>query len=58
LLAHGASAVQVQNLLGHQTLATTARYLHVADPQRAEAIRKHPLNDYLKEVLAQKETAI
>ena len=57
LLANGATAVQVQNLLGHQSLATTARYLHVADPERAAAMRKHPLNDYLKELLTQKDTA-
>lgn len=57
LLANGASAVQVQNLLGHQSLATTARYLHVADSERAAAMRKHPLNDYLKEQLTQKGTA-
>ena len=58
LLANGASTVQVQNLLGHQSLATTARYLHVADPERAKAMRKHPLNDYLKELLTQKDSTL
>jgi hypothetical protein len=26
---------------------TTTRYLQIADPERARAIKQHPLNDYL-----------
>jgi hypothetical protein len=26
---------------------TTMRYLQIADPERARAIKRHPLNDYL-----------
>lgn len=58
LLANGATAIQVKTLLGHQSLATTARYLHVAAPERAAAMGKHPLNDYLKELLTQKDTGL
>jgi site-specific recombinase XerD len=58
LLEHGASLVEVQHVLGHKAVSTTARYLHVADPERARAMSKHPLNDYLKELIAKKETPL
>ena len=51
LLEHGASLVEVQQVLGHKDVGTTARYLHVADPERARAMSQHPLNDYLKALL-------
>jgi len=41
------SLPKVQLLLGHATVVTTTRYLHIADPERARAIKQHPLNDYL-----------
>ena len=47
LLESGVSLPQVQLLLGHATVVTTTRYLHIADPERARAIKQHPLNDYL-----------
>jgi integrase/recombinase XerD len=47
LLASGASLAEVQRILGHASVATTVRYLHIADPQRHEAMRRHPLNDWL-----------
>jgi len=47
LLAAGASLPEVQRILGHSTVATTMRYLHIADPERAAAIARHPLNDWL-----------
>jgi len=53
LLESGASLCQVQGLLGHKCVTTTSRYLHIADPQRALAMSKHPLNDYLKQVTTQ-----
>jgi len=47
LLEHGASLVEVQQVLGHKGVSTTSRYLQVADPERARAMSRHPLNDYL-----------
>lgn len=47
LLEDGVSLPQIQRLLGHQTIATTVRYLQVADPQRHEAVKLHPLNRLL-----------
>ena len=51
LLENGASLSEVQGLLGHKRVSTTIRYLQIADPERARAMRKHPLNDYLKELI-------
>jgi site-specific recombinase XerD len=47
LLENGVSLPEVQQLLGHATVMTTTRYLQIADPARARAIKQHPLNDYL-----------
>jgi site-specific recombinase XerD len=47
LLEAGVHLPEVQQLLGHQTISTTMRYLHVADPQLHQAIKVHPLNDIL-----------
>lgn len=47
LLASGASLPEVQRILGHSSVATTMRYLHIADPERHEAMKMHPLNDWL-----------
>jgi integrase/recombinase XerD len=58
LLENGASLTEVQRLLGHKGVDTTSRYLHVADPERARAMNKHPLNDYLKELLTQPNTTL
>jgi site-specific recombinase XerD len=52
LLESGASLSEVQGLLGHQRVETTSRYLQIADPERARAMSKHPLNDYLKDLIA------
>jgi len=57
LLENGASLVEVQGILGHKSLESTSRYLHVADPQRARAIRQHPLNDYLPALLAKEKAS-
>jgi site-specific recombinase XerD len=58
LLEHGASLVEVQQVLGHKGVSTTARYLHVADPERARAMSQHPLNDYLKELITKEDTTL
>lgn len=48
LLEDGRHLAEVQQILGHQTIATTVRYLHIADPQRHEAVRRHPINQILR----------
>lgn len=52
LLEAGVRVPEVQRLLGHRVLATTVRYLAIADRQRHEAMQKHPLNDWLREEAA------
>lgn len=58
LLESGATLPEVQGLLGHKRVETTARYLQIADPERVRAVSKHPLNDYLKELIAQPDTTL
>ncbi len=48
LLEAGVRVPEVQRLLGHRGLATTVRYLAIADRQRHAAIARHPLNDGLR----------
>lgn len=47
LLEAGLTLPVIKQLLGHQTVTTTVRYLDISDPQRVEAIRRHPINDWL-----------
>lgn len=47
LLEAGVHLAEVQRILGHCGIATTVRYVHIADPQRRAAITLHPLNDWL-----------
>lgn len=47
LLEAGVRLHEVQRILGHQGIATTVRYVHIADPQRREAMAKHPINEWL-----------
>jgi site-specific recombinase XerD len=49
LLESGVHLADVQRILGHQGISTTVRYTHIADPQRREAMARHPLNDWLQE---------
>jgi integrase/recombinase XerC len=55
LLEAGVHLAQVQRILGHSGIATTVRYVHIADPQRRAAMSMHPLNDWL--MPAQREAA-
>ena len=55
LLEAGVHLAQVQRILGHSVIATTVRYVHIADPQRRAAMSVHPLNDWL--ATAQREAA-
>ncbi len=47
LLAAGVHLAEVQRILGHRGIATTVRYTHIADPQRRQAMARHPINDWL-----------
>jgi site-specific recombinase XerD len=47
LLEDGVRLPQIQRMLGHQTITTTMRYLQVADPQRHQAVKLHPINTML-----------
>ena len=47
LLEAGVHLAEVQRILGHCVIATTVRYVHIADPQRRAAMTLHPLNDWL-----------
>jgi site-specific recombinase XerD len=47
LLQAGVHVADVQRILGHAGVATTVRYIHIADPQRHAAIALHPLNQWL-----------
>lgn len=55
LLENGASLPEVQTILGHKCVETTSRYLHIAGPERLQAMKQHPLNDYLSELLAKEK---
>jgi site-specific recombinase XerD len=58
LLENGVSLPEVQQMLGHATVQTTTRYLQIADPARARAMKKHPLNDYLGKATPAERTTI
>jgi len=47
LLEAGVALPDVQRILGHQGIATTVRYTHIADPMRVAAMRLHPINAWL-----------
>jgi site-specific recombinase XerD len=49
LLEAGVHLAEVQRILGHQGIATTVRYTHIADPARRAAIALHPINAWLME---------
>jgi len=43
LLANGTRLPHVQKLLGHKSIGSTMRYLHVADVELRRAMEKHPI---------------
>jgi site-specific recombinase XerD len=47
LLEDGVHLAALQQLLGHATIQTTMRYLHIADPQLHAGVSRHPINDML-----------
>ena len=40
------------------TVVTTTRYLQIADPERARAMKRHPLNDYLGLATSQERSSL
>lgn len=47
LLESGVTLPEVQRVLGHATIQSTVRYVDVANPLRAAAMEKHPVNRFL-----------
>ena len=52
LLEAGVHLPEVQRILGHQQMATTMRYLHIADPERRAAMAMHPINQWIAQEAA------
>jgi site-specific recombinase XerD len=48
LLENGVKIPEVKTMLGHAAIQTTMRYIHVSSGERNEAIKKHPINDFLR----------
>jgi site-specific recombinase XerD len=44
LLESGSNLAEVKRILGHRHISTTVRYLHITDPQKVEAVKRHPIN--------------
>jgi hypothetical protein len=47
--------MEVKGILGHKSVGSTSRYLHVAAPERARAMAKHPINDFLPALLGKEQ---
>jgi len=48
LIAEGENLVKVQRLLGHSSVSSTMRYVHVSSPERMEAVERLPLEGIIK----------
>jgi integrase/recombinase XerD len=57
LLEAGVTLPEVQKILGHAVIASTVRYLAIADPERAVAINRHPINRFLGPEEGQREAS-
>lgn len=44
MLSDGVKLPHLKRLLGHQSIGTTMRYLHIEDAELARAIERHPIN--------------
>jgi len=49
LLENGLHVAEVQKVLGHRSISSTVRYLHISDPERYKAVKLHPINEILSE---------
>jgi site-specific recombinase XerD len=47
LLEAGVSLPEVQRMMGHASIQSTVIYVDIADPCRAAAMERHPLNQFL-----------
>lgn len=47
LLEAGATLPEVQKVLGHAAIESTVRYVAITDPSRNEAVKLHPINEFL-----------
>jgi len=47
LVEAGATLPQVQRVLGHAVIESTVRYVAISDPARGEAMKMHPINEFL-----------
>jgi site-specific recombinase XerD len=52
LIESGVKLPDVQAMIGHAAIQTTMRYMDVTSGERTEAIKKHPINDFLNETRA------
>ena len=48
LLESGVTLPEVKTMLGHAVIVSTMRYTHVSTEERADAIKKHPINEFLQ----------
>jgi site-specific recombinase XerD len=48
LIATGVALPDVQRMLGHAFIVSTMRYVDVSAPERAAAMSKHPINQFLQ----------
>jgi integrase/recombinase XerD len=47
LIENGVSMPEVKSILGHAVIQTTMQYTHVTSGARTEAIKRHPINEFL-----------
>jgi site-specific recombinase XerD len=57
LLENGVKLPQVQKVLGHAHIGSTMRYLDVTHGARTEAIRRHPINEFLTTPAVERKVA-